>query len=109
MPGHPIPPALLEQSKADVRQLEQLVADHDVIYLLMDSRESRWLPTVLGMSKGKVSHFRSASFADGSRSVTARDERSTGLRHLPGDASWGRQFRSYHSLNDSGPRGHLQG
>lgn len=55
MPGHPIPPANLEQTKKDVAQLEQLFEEHDAVFLLMDSRESRWLPTVLGASKGKVS------------------------------------------------------
>lgn len=54
MPGHPIAPALLEQTKADVTKLEQLIEEHDVVYLLMDSRESRWLPTVIGASKKKV-------------------------------------------------------
>ncbi|KAG8950091.1 Autophagy protein 7 [Tulasnella sp. 424] len=54
MPGHPIPPQSLEQTKKDVAKLEQLVNDHDVMFLLMDSRESRWLPTVLGAAKGKI-------------------------------------------------------
>ena len=54
MPGHPIPAASTEQVKADVKRLEKLVDEHDVIFLLMDSRESRWLPTVLGAAKGKV-------------------------------------------------------
>lgn len=54
MPGHPIPPQSLEQTKKDVAKLEQLVDEHDVMFLLMDSRESRWLPTVLGAAKGKV-------------------------------------------------------
>lgn len=54
MPGHPIPPASVEQTKKDVQLLEQLFDEHDVVFLLMDSRESRWLPTVLGASKGKV-------------------------------------------------------
>jgi ubiquitin-like modifier-activating enzyme ATG7 len=70
MPGHPIPPGSIEQTKLDVKQLEELIEEHDVIYLLMDSRESRWLPTVIGASKRKVSltfptlQFRFASFAD---------------------------------------------
>ena len=55
MPGHPIPPPSVEQTKKDVATLEKLVDEHDVIFLLMDSRESRWLPTVLGAAKGKVS------------------------------------------------------
>ena len=54
MPGHPIPPASVEQTKKDVATLEKLVDEHDVIFLLMDSRESRWLPTVLGAAKGKM-------------------------------------------------------
>ncbi|SCZ97937.1 BZ3500_MvSof-1268-A1-R1_Chr7-3g09644 [Microbotryum saponariae] len=54
MPGHPIPPALQEQSKKDVAVLEQLIDGHDVVYLLMDSRESRWLPTLIGASKQKL-------------------------------------------------------
>ncbi|RDX46034.1 E1-like protein-activating [Lentinus brumalis] len=54
MPGHPIPPASVEQAKKDVATLEKLVDEHDVVFLLMDSRESRWLPTVLGAAKGKI-------------------------------------------------------
>ena len=54
MPGHPIAPASLEKTKSDVATLEKLVDEHDVVFLLMDSRESRWLPTVLGAAKGKV-------------------------------------------------------
>lgn len=56
MPGHPIPEGESFQSQAreQVQALEKLVESHDVIYLLMDSRESRWLPTVLGASKGKI-------------------------------------------------------
>ncbi|EGO00864.1 autophagy-related protein [Serpula lacrymans var. lacrymans S7.3] len=54
MPGHPIPPASVEQAKKDVQLLEKLFDDHDVVFLLMDSRESRWLPTVLGAAKGKI-------------------------------------------------------
>ncbi|KAI0758485.1 hypothetical protein BD413DRAFT_607654 [Trametes elegans] len=54
MPGHPIPPASVEQTKRDVAALEALLDTHDVVFLLMDSRESRWLPTVLGAAKGKV-------------------------------------------------------
>ena len=57
MPGHPIPPtaASLAEAKAAVQKLEQLFDEHDAVFLLMDSRESRWLPTVLGAAKGKVS------------------------------------------------------
>lgn len=54
MPGHPIPEASIQKTRDDIKQLEDLIADHDVIYLLMDSRESRWLPTVIGAAKGKL-------------------------------------------------------
>lgn len=47
--------------------LDKLVDEHDVVYLLMDSRESRWLPTVMGAAKDKVrlslSRTRSAPIA----------------------------------------------
>ncbi|KAK7471325.1 Autophagy protein 7 [Stygiomarasmius scandens] len=57
MPGHPIPsspPSILEDTKKQVQKLEKLIEEHDVVYLLMDSRESRWLPTVIGRAKGKL-------------------------------------------------------
>jgi ubiquitin-like modifier-activating enzyme ATG7 len=54
MPGHPIPPGSEDQTKTDVTALENLFDTHDAVFLLMDSRESRWLPTVLGSAKGKA-------------------------------------------------------
>ncbi|KAJ7158289.1 hypothetical protein C8R43DRAFT_995316 [Mycena crocata] len=54
MPGHPVPPASVEQAKEDVRKLEELIDGHDAVFLLMDSRESRWLPTVICAAKGKI-------------------------------------------------------
>ncbi|RUP47568.1 hypothetical protein BC936DRAFT_145578 [Jimgerdemannia flammicorona] len=52
MPGHPITSE--EQTRADVDKLTELIREHDVIYLLMDSRESRWLPTFLGSKMRKL-------------------------------------------------------
>ncbi|PWN49361.1 putative APG7-component of the autophagic system [Violaceomyces palustris] len=54
MPGHPVPASSTEQVRKDVEKLEQLFDEHDAIYLLMDSRESRWLPSLLGAAKGKL-------------------------------------------------------
>jgi ubiquitin-like modifier-activating enzyme ATG7 len=54
MPGHPVPAGHEDAVRKDVGKLEELVEGHDVVFLLMDSRESRWLPTVLGAAKGKV-------------------------------------------------------
>ena len=45
---------MLEQTKEEVTQLEELIANHDVVFLLMDTRESRWLPTLIGSATGKV-------------------------------------------------------
>ena len=54
MPGHPISPPSEAQAAEDVKQLEQLISEHDAVCLLMDSRESRWLPTVIAASQGKI-------------------------------------------------------
>ena len=54
MPGHPIPSSSLASTKTDVTRLEELVKSHDAVFLLMDSRESRWLPTVIAASQGKI-------------------------------------------------------
>jgi ubiquitin-like modifier-activating enzyme ATG7 len=54
MPGHPIASSSEQSTAADVEKLEGLIRDHDAIFLLMDSRESRWLPTVIGAATGKI-------------------------------------------------------
>jgi ubiquitin-like modifier-activating enzyme ATG7 len=54
MPGHPMPASAQEQIAADVKKLEGLVLSHDVIFLLTDTRESRWLPSLLAAEHGKL-------------------------------------------------------
>lgn len=56
MPGHPVnfSEATQAQAQRDVQQLERLISEHDVVFLLMDTRESRWLPTVIAASKRKL-------------------------------------------------------
>lgn len=51
MPGHPI---LLGTPEEAVTKLEKIVDGHDAVFLLMDLRESRWLPTVLRKAEGEV-------------------------------------------------------
>eukprot|EP00929_Paragymnodinium_shiwhaense_P017638 TRINITY_DN12713_c0_g1_i1.p1 TRINITY_DN12713_c0_g1~~TRINITY_DN12713_c0_g1_i1.p1 ORF type:complete len:677 (-),score=151.98 TRINITY_DN12713_c0_g1_i1:283-2313(-) len=45
MPGHPNQSE--EALAAAVKRLQDLVASHDVVLMLTDSRESRWLPSLL--------------------------------------------------------------
>ena len=52
MAGHPIMDET--RAKADFDILKTLVDEHDVIFLLMDTRESRWLPTVMGKATNKI-------------------------------------------------------
>lgn len=52
MPGHHI---TSDQEFSDnLMHLEQLIETHDVVFLMTDSRESRWLPTVLCAAKQKL-------------------------------------------------------
>ncbi|EED23605.1 autophagy ubiquitin-activating enzyme ApgG, putative [Talaromyces stipitatus ATCC 10500] len=52
MPGHPVTD--VAQAANEFELLRKLIEEHDAIFLLMDSRESRWLPTVIGKSLGKI-------------------------------------------------------
>ena len=40
--------------KADFETLQRLFDEHDAIFLLMDTRESRWLPSLMGKAAGKI-------------------------------------------------------
>ena len=54
MPGHTVSEDKYEQLFQSTETLEQLVMSHDVIFLLLDSREARWLPTVLAQVHKKL-------------------------------------------------------
>lgn len=51
MPGHYMDSELLQEN---TRKLDALVQGHDVLFLLTDSRESRWFPTLLGSVYDKL-------------------------------------------------------
>ena len=92
MPGHPVPDALVNATRQAVQDLSDLIDQHHVVYLLMDSRESRWLPTMLGAAKGKVwaasrkncSHYHGTDML----CFPARDERRAWLRQLRCCQAW---------------------
>lgn len=52
MPGHFVSDS--EGVEKDVQTVAEAIQEHDVIFLLTDTRESRWLPTMLGAYFGKV-------------------------------------------------------
>ncbi len=56
----PLPSRSLVNSNAEnayfktLEQLETIISEHDVLFLLTDSRESRWYPTLIGKFLNKV-------------------------------------------------------
>jgi ubiquitin-like modifier-activating enzyme ATG7 len=52
MAGHPIMDE--DATRAEFEALQKLIDEHDAVFLLMDTRESRWLPTVMGKAAGKI-------------------------------------------------------
>ncbi|VDN02989.1 unnamed protein product [Thelazia callipaeda] len=54
MPGHNVSDQEQAEVEKVVNHLEDLVKDHDVTFLLLDSREARWLPTLLATLYGKL-------------------------------------------------------
>lgn len=51
MPGHAEDPAVLKNS---IETLDTLIREADAVFLLTDTRESRWLPTVMAASHNKI-------------------------------------------------------
>ena len=52
MPGHFVTDS--EKTRTNVEQLEQLIEEHDAVFLLTDTRESRWLPSLIAIQKKKI-------------------------------------------------------
>ncbi|KAI8890848.1 E1-like protein-activating enzyme Gsa7p/Apg7p [Backusella circina FSU 941] len=52
MPGHPY--SSDDRLSQDIQTLSELIESHDVIFLLTDSRESRWFPTMLATKMNKI-------------------------------------------------------
>ncbi|OWR49953.1 Autophagy-specific protein 7 isoform A [Danaus plexippus plexippus] len=54
MPGHPIGEALKKETIHNIEVLTEAITKHDVVFLLLDTREARWLPTLIAASYGKI-------------------------------------------------------
>ncbi|KAL1324715.1 hypothetical protein HN51_034869 [Arachis hypogaea] len=54
MPGHPVNSQEQESVLDDCRRLSDLIDAHDSVFLLTDTRESRWLPTLLCANTNKI-------------------------------------------------------
>lgn len=54
MPGHPVPSHEVNSVLEDCRCLHNLIDSHDAVFLLTDTRESRWLPTLLCANANKI-------------------------------------------------------
>lgn len=91
MPGHPVGITQKDETENAINQLKQLVKQHDVIFLLTDSRESRWLPTVLGAFYKKVVITAALGFdtflviRHGSKSMSNNEPKIVqGFKEIPG-------------------------
>ncbi|XP_050667265.1 ubiquitin-like modifier-activating enzyme ATG7 isoform X2 [Leptidea sinapis] len=54
MPGHPIGDSLKDETIRNIELIVKSIEEHDVIFLLLDTREARWLPTLLAAHYGKI-------------------------------------------------------
>lgn len=54
MPGHVVSASMVKSMEETFTKLEELVDESDVVFLLLDSREARWLPTLLCAAKNKI-------------------------------------------------------
>eukprot|EP00960_Hanusia_phi_P077811 768744-Hanusia_phi.AAC.5 len=87
MPGHPVAEELQGKVLGDVAKLADLIQHADLIFLLTDTRESRWLPTLLCAAKSKVSPWLCWAHVLSSR-LAALHQCCTRLRHVRRDATW---------------------
>lgn len=52
MLGHPVTNEA--KTRDDFNKLQELVNSHDAVFMLLDTRESRWLPTLMAKSANKI-------------------------------------------------------
>ena len=90
----------MEKVKDDVKLLQDLIRQHDVIFLLTDSRESRWLPTVIASVEQKVRRIEVLSINYHSSSCLDCHMLCGWLRFLCNHSSWRPYGRIEHILNE---------
>ncbi|KIY95304.1 autophagy-related protein 7 [Monoraphidium neglectum] len=106
MPGHPPADRGAAEVRAseDVAALDDLVAAHDVVFLLTDSRESRWLPALLAAARRKLAitaalgfdgfvvmrHGAPAAAAEGTEQQQQQQEQQQAQQQQPRPAGGGR-------------------
>ena len=54
MPGHPVSDKQKDEIAENIDKFDRLVAQHDAVFLLTDSREARWLPTMVATRHNKI-------------------------------------------------------
>ncbi|KAG6441549.1 hypothetical protein O3G_MSEX001900 [Manduca sexta] len=54
MPGHPVGESLKDETVSNIKFITEAIAEHDVVFLLLDTREARWLPTLIAAHYGKI-------------------------------------------------------
>jgi len=54
MPGHPVEQKNELEVQKTIQLLEQLIEEHDFTFFGLDSREARWLPTLIAASRNKA-------------------------------------------------------
>ena len=97
MPGHVVGQSMLESTRQAVEKLEEIYSSHDVVFLLLDSREARWLPTVMCAATGKLAINAALGFDSftvqrhGTREVTSAESPDITLQN-PGGKDLGCYF-----------------
>ncbi|KAL7051316.1 hypothetical protein ACKWTF_004425 [Chironomus riparius] len=94
MPGYPINESTRQKTIEDVDLIVNMIKDSDVLFLVTDSRESRWLPTLLGSYFGKIVITTALGFesylvmrhgASKSHEQDELEEEISGLKCIPGN------------------------
>jgi ubiquitin-like modifier-activating enzyme ATG7 len=54
MPGHALARGEVEEARRSAAKIDELVQSHDLVFVLTDSRESRWFPTLVSAARNKL-------------------------------------------------------